>query len=368
MLLADAESALIAAEAARRTAQLALVGTGLTALVTIIVAVITQRSAKKTQQELKQLELGNSRELAELSATLGKRKSEEDARRDYDYEARKRLYQECEPLIFQFVELCENALHRVYSLARSSRHGNLPDWLCDNNYYIASTMYNLLAPAVVYKLIQRRLTIVDLTLDNNIDRHYQLAKHLAWSFTADFDFAWGLKLYPLTYDPNNPSWETLRQNEPSTYWRQGLPIGRFDNAVEALIIRDPGPDGHQRIMSFGEFETELHTSHSKVSNTFSIVQDMITCFHPETRPVFWRMLVTQAHIYDAIVRFHKKNSDSKELIVFPIPEKERKVFFWQKNLDDSQRQKFDEPFIVAEAYLKKSLGKLFRDQQNVKFD
>jgi hypothetical protein len=321
-----------------------------------------------------------------LSASLGRRKSEEDARRDYDYEARKRLYQECEPLIFQFVELSENALHRIYSLARSSRHGNLPDWLCENDYYIASTMYNLLAPVVIYKLIQRRLTIVDLTLDKNIDRHYQLAKHLAWSFTADFDFAWGLKVIPLSYDPNNSSWKTLRQTDPAAYWRQGLPIGRFDNAVESLIIRDPSPDGHQRIMSFGEFETELHTSRSKVSEAFSIVQDMFTRFHQETRPVLWRMLITQAHIYDAIVRFHKndsdiketrgqrrggaqshkRDSDDKELLVVPIPEEERKVYFWQRDPDDTQRQKFNEPFVVAEAYLKRSLEKLFQDGKNNK--
>jgi hypothetical protein len=236
----------------------------------------------------------------------------------------------------------------------------LPEWLENNEYYIASTMYNLLAPGVIYKLIQRRLTIVDLTLDKNIDKHYQLAKHLAWSFTADFDFAWGLKVSPVPYDPNNPDWREFRKTAPATYWRQGLPIGRFDNAVEALIVRDPEPDGLQRVMSFGEFETGLHSDNSTVNNTFSFVRDMMTGFHPETRPTLWRMLIAQAHIYDAIVRFHKENADDKKLIVVPIREKDREPFYWRRNPNDIERTQLDEPFNVAEAYLRKGLDKLFR--------
>jgi hypothetical protein len=64
-------------------------------------------------------------------------------------------------------------------------------------------MYNLLAPTVIYKLIQRHLTIVDIALDRNIDRHYQIAKHLSWSFTADFEFACELEVFRLPYDPNH---------------------------------------------------------------------------------------------------------------------------------------------------------------------
>jgi hypothetical protein len=212
---------------------------------------------------------------------------------------------------------------------------------------------------VGYKLIQRRLTIVDLALDRNIDRHYQLAKHLFGSFTSDFDFAWGLRVFPLPYDPNHKDWEILREKEEATYWRQGLPIGRLDTAVESLIIRDP--DGHQRLMSFGEFETELHKPGSTVYGTFAIVHDMITCFHPQKRPVAWRMLITQAHIYESIVRFHKGNQSNGELVVVPIPEESRKPFYWRRELNDTEQQQLDEAFSVAEAYLQKWVGKLFRN-------
>ncbi len=40
-----------------------------------------------------------------LKVTIADEKAEKDARRDYLYEARKRLYQEYEPLFFQLVGL-----------------------------------------------------------------------------------------------------------------------------------------------------------------------------------------------------------------------------------------------------------------------
>src|ERR1700741_4790112 len=47
------------------------------------------------------------------------------ARRDYEYDARKRLYKEVEPLLFQLFEASEHSYFRVKSLARTCRNGNL---------------------------------------------------------------------------------------------------------------------------------------------------------------------------------------------------------------------------------------------------
>jgi hypothetical protein len=309
--------------------------------------------AASTQILIQNMQAAQNEKLTELDAQLTRTTQAEQAQRDYEYEARKHLYQECKPLIFQFVELAEDALYQIYSLARSARHGNLPEWLKrGDEYYIASTMYRLLAPLAIYKLIRRRLTIVDLTLDNEIDVHYQLAKHLDWSFTADFDLAWGLGVHPLDYDPNNPDWLTLRQQNPRKYWRQGLPVGKCENAVEAMIIHDSVAT-EQRVMSFGEFESALHTADSAVANAFAIVSDIFLEFEPEKRPILWRALVTQAHIYDAIVRFHRDNTPQNELAVRPILESDRRPFYWCRNPTDIQRSELDAPFDVAEAYLKK---------------
>jgi phage tail tape-measure protein len=52
-----------------------------------------------------------------------------NARRDYEYDARKRLYAQVEPLLFQLFEAAETAFNAVASLARTQRDRNLPGWL-----------------------------------------------------------------------------------------------------------------------------------------------------------------------------------------------------------------------------------------------
>jgi hypothetical protein len=244
MWLADTESALIAAAAARNTAKLALAGAGISAVFSLAVALLNLRGNRKLQRELKDLELTNSQKLkdlelknneklAKLNAALGKRKSEEDARRDYDYEARKRLYRECEPLLFRLAEGSENALHRIFSLARTARNGDLDQdrsWLNGPGYYMASTIYNLMVPIVIFRLLQNRLTLVDLTVDQRISNQYLTAKLLYITFTEDFVLA---KFEPeLHYQPFVAAWEKRRAEEPRRYWRQGLTLGRLDAAIE----------------------------------------------------------------------------------------------------------------------------------------
>src|SRR5689334_13412477 len=123
----------------------------------------------------------NNISLEQIKNDLEIKKDEQTARRDYEYEARKRLYEECEPILFRFAELSESALKRIYALAKNARDGNLgPDrfWLSTDQYFIRSTIYRLFAPLSTFKILQRRLTSMDLKLDKNINIQYQFAKVL----------------------------------------------------------------------------------------------------------------------------------------------------------------------------------------------
>jgi hypothetical protein len=313
-------------------------------------------SAKDLKELEAQLTERTQRELQQAKAIVDQEQASRQSRLDYIYEAKKRLYHECEPLIFEFVEFSQNALDRIRGLARTARHGNLPDWLGEDNYYLSSTMYYLLAPVVFYKLMRRRLTTIDLTLDNRIATHYRLAKQLAWSFADDHAFAWGLHIRELSYDPNHPEWRELRREDEPQYWRQGLPYGRLDNAVEALIVRDHEQDGILRIRSFGEFESALHQA-GLVADAMTIVRDVFVGFHPERRPVLWRMLVTQAHIYTAILRF-SKSGDSSGITICAILNEDRTRLFWGA----SDQSIMEEPFKVAEIYFQQKLADLWDDQ------
>jgi len=328
-------------------------------IVSLLGVFISYLFTRRNQKELDK----NQRSLESLKDELAEGKAERDARRDYIYEARKSLYQEFEPLLFQLVEHSENAVHRIYSLARTAKQGNLdasPDaWLSEiDGYYSITTMYKLLAPLAIIRLIQQRLTIVDLSVDPRINAQYLLAKFLYLSYTDDFEFA--RLLSPLEYEPNQRNWRELRQKEPEKYWRQGLPFGRLDTATEGLIHES---NNIRRIKSYGEFEAH-YRSNKALQDNFRIVADLFLDFHPKTRPVLWRILITQAHIYLALINMReinylKSEDNFKPLKIIPIAERDN--FDWRQEREKqsiSDEAVLNQPFDVAKAYLESHLGML----------
>jgi hypothetical protein len=98
---------------------------GASLLVAIIAALFTMRNNKQLAVLSDSLEKQRLR----LASELGRQRSADDAWQDYTYDARKRLYQQCLPLLFQASDLADNARHRVASLARRAHDGKLPGWL-----------------------------------------------------------------------------------------------------------------------------------------------------------------------------------------------------------------------------------------------
>jgi biopolymer transport protein ExbB/TolQ len=72
----------------------------LVAIVSVLATARTNRRVARLTEELEEQKLRLASELEEQRAVR-------DARRDYEYEARKRLYAECEPLLFEAAELAE---------------------------------------------------------------------------------------------------------------------------------------------------------------------------------------------------------------------------------------------------------------------
>src|SRR5258706_56753 len=73
-----------------------------------------------------------------------------------EYDARKRLYEEVEPLLFQLFENANHALNRIRNLARASRDGQLESWLAQqgDSYYLRSTLHSFLVPLASIHLIR----------------------------------------------------------------------------------------------------------------------------------------------------------------------------------------------------------------------
>ncbi len=78
----------------------------------LLIALFSTRTTLRTQKNL-----------AHLNDQLQEQHAERNARRDYEYEAKKRLYTECEPIVFEAMELADNFRLRVISIARGARQG-----------------------------------------------------------------------------------------------------------------------------------------------------------------------------------------------------------------------------------------------------
>jgi hypothetical protein len=302
-------------------------------------------------------EAGQTR-LELVRSELGELAKARDARRDYEYDAHKRLYSECEPLLFQLAELAEHAYHRIYSLARTSKRGDLPDWLDGDGYYLRSTMYKLMAPLVVFRLIQQRLTFVDLSLDFQIANQYRLLKLLYLTFTDSFDFA---KVSPeINYDPDIDDWKLERQNNEKKYWRQGMYLGVLDNSIDALIVT--AENGNARLKTYGEFDTDFGTRASATRNSFMTFADILDKFHPKTRPVFWRMLWTQTLIYQEMIESQATPDVAKSRVGLAAisPKLPPGSLDWRKDPKEAPDEDvLVTPAEVAQKYLETRLPEVF---------
>ena len=73
----------------------------------------TQQQEVQLQQQRLQVENELLQQRLHLTNELEEQRAIKDARRDYEYDAKKRLYAECEPLVFQALELAESARFRI---------------------------------------------------------------------------------------------------------------------------------------------------------------------------------------------------------------------------------------------------------------
>ncbi|MGA9998350.1 MAG: hypothetical protein WBP93_23250 [Pyrinomonadaceae bacterium] len=327
---------------------------------------LAEKSQVRLESHKAELSAKNQTDIEFLRSRLGEQGKERDARRDYEYEAHKRLYAECEPLLFQLADLAEHANHRVYSLARSARLGQLPMWLASDGYYLRSTMYKLMAPLVVFRLIQQRLTFVDLTLDEHIANQYRLLKLLYLTFTDPFDFA---EIDPkLKYNPDVKDWQDKRKENEQIHWPQGLYLGSLDNSIDALITT-ADQNGKVRLKTFGEFDSEFSDKNSDTYRMFMTFADVLDGFHPQRRPVLWRMLYTQTLIYQQMIESQATSKEAStrvdlSSILLKLPTRN---LDWRKSESDaSSDEALLIPKQVAREYLRIRLPEVFSELSNIR--
>jgi len=261
-----------------------------------------------------------ARDLAVLQHRLDEEQDAAKARRDYEYEARKRLYAELYPLAYQLQQAARHARHRIMNLALAARIGALaegPDnWLTGRDpYYFTSVVHNLVAPLAIHELITRKLTLLDLTLDPDLQRQHLIAGRAYEALRSDFNLT-DPRYPPIVFGspaaryapPEDPPAALPPEPEQRSACRQGLYSGQISQAVDAMLTTD-GPT--TRTTTYAEFAkalggADLRTADEpwgqagEMKRALRPVADIFRAFHPACRPVTWRILLAQAACYRAL--------------------------------------------------------------------
>jgi hypothetical protein len=284
----------------------------ISAIVSGVVAIAVAILNPFMQREIERLkgQIGGATE--RLKAQLASEDAAKKARLEYEFDARKRLYSELEPLLFQLFEAAEHSYFRVVSLVRTQRLGNLGiserSWLVGFRYYFCSTIFRLFLPLAIFRIIQRSATFVDLGLDEQIRTKYFLLKLSYLAFTDDFVIA--RQSPPLKYDPNNKNWEEERKLAPEVYWRQGLYLGHIDRLIEIMIVQE---EGKQRPITYGEFEDKAHND-PVFKAVLEPILDVFHGFSFETRPILARILLTHACLMRLLLYCFNRHASVHNLI------------------------------------------------------
>lgn len=175
--------------------------------------------------------------------------------------------------------------------------------MAEAEYEMISTLYGLFAPLALVRSMSRQLTFVDLSLEPRIEFPYYLASRIYESFKDDRKLA---AIHPkIEYDPFHPEWRVRREKDPAKYWWQGPTMGRLENVLD-LFSADGSDPNSFRLVSFGEFERlyekVLENGEEWQRKNLAVAANPLVSFQPEDRPVYWRLLIVQACLYQVLRR------------------------------------------------------------------
>jgi hypothetical protein len=253
------------------------------------------------------------------------------ARRDYEYDANKRLLAQVQPRLFELSERCDEAFLRIFGIAQSEAQGRL-DPACakhrfrsESGYYLPSTIYRLVTPLVLARMLETELGRFDFSLVPTATAMYRLAKVLYRTWNSGESLA--RTGAAISYEPEAVAQQRYGY-DVAVHSRQHVRLGAIDTVVDLLTGQES--DGRPRCIRYGEFQAAYdlmrhekaerkakcrawsspnHAALSRVANVFSD-------FSPSTKPVLWRILMTQAVLLQWIaLDFQSKDSHTSEDVV-----------------------------------------------------
>jgi len=279
---------------------------------------------------LERMRAADQREMQALRDEIDARKGLRDSRREYEFDARRRLYEELEPVLFQSQDAARQLFDRVANMARVARDGHLgahpAAWLAKGStgYYRHSTLYRLMRLWALHQIALRRLTQVDQRLDGGIAHRIQVQSVLYELLSDHFRLA--RAGIPVRYEPY-----------ATQGGLQGIFLGDIDNAGAFLLEgREGGPEG---VLDFGAFEDRLKAGDDPRIASVGMLSCRFDDFHPASHPVLWRALIASAGLAWVLARQADGDETDPETLVlafFDDPRAARK-FDWHGAESDGTR-------------------------------
>jgi hypothetical protein len=221
-----------------------------------------------------------------------------------------------------------------------------------------------------FRLIQSQLTMVDLSLDPYINIQYEIVKAVYHTFSADYNILDLVKKDDpkFEYEPQLGKGSTevqkmrLRQTNPVKYNRQAIFVGTLEKLVDGMILYDEHLK-KSRILRYGEFEQKYFSEEKPIwrgeHQLLKIIRLLLN-FHPKSHAIFWRILIAQALLYNALKTIREKNDPPYVKRLKWMTCEEKKVFDWRENTNEATDEEvLDQPLIIAEKYLQTYEGPLY---------
>ena len=248
----------------------------------------------------------------ELKDRLDRMAREEDAWRSYQFEARKRLYTDVRPLLFQIAEYSYLGRNRIIRVLRNEIR------VRDK---VGTTSLRIFAPLVLGRELQRRLTSVDLTLDPAVRAQYAVIREMLINLHAGRAIA---KVEPRIPYHTNDEPRDRSNDEP----RGHLTWAQLDRVIELFTVREE--DGTTRPLRQGELDNMLASARTQeteeepsdqgkeIEEKLRAVNVLFADLPPDSSRVLGRLLLAQSSFMHILIEMQASGARYIPESVLPV--------------------------------------------------
>jgi hypothetical protein len=191
------------------------------------------------------------------------------AQRQYEYDARRRLYVAIGPLRFQLLLACRDLAGRVVSYAEREAYEMSLD-----RYFGRSTAYRILRPIAITELVEEQVALTDFSIDEGAVDCLRFRRTATRIFSGD----------------------EIPGSHPKADWsaqEEHVFADSLQLAARALIA----PDG-KRVVRFDEFCNRLDTEGLA---TIAPFDQLLSQFSIERKPILWLRLVAWGNACNGLI-------------------------------------------------------------------